>query len=180
MSPSARSLREGSIHKIDLKLVFNLFTMTKAELLLKTALCCMASDGTIAPEEIDILNRVIITKPTFESVNAPDMLKEFSMALTNTGMSFVDGFLLEVENSGLSKEDALELIDVAFNTIEADNEIEYAEVAFFKKIRSRLSVTDDEILARWPDKEDFLLPDIMDKTPFEIDFSGINFNTLIS
>ena len=154
--------------------------MTKAELLLKTALCCMASDGTIAPEEIEILNREIISKPIFESINASDMLREYTTALSNTGMKFVNVFLSELEDSKPSKEDSLEIIDVAFNTIEADNEIEYAEVAFFKKIRSRLSVTDDEILARWPDKEDYLLPDIMDKTPFEIDFSGINFNTLIS
>ena len=31
---------------------------------------------------------------------------------------------------------------------------------FFKKIRVRLSLTDEEILAKYPDKEDFLLPDI--------------------
>lgn len=140
----------------------------------------MASDGTIAPEEIDILNRVIITKPIFDSINASDILREYTTALSNTGMRFVNIFLSELEESRPSKDDSLEIIDVAFNTIEADNEIEYAEVAFFKKIRSRLPVTDGEILAHWPDKEDYLLPDIMDKAPFEIDFSGISFNTVIS
>lgn len=35
-----------------------------------------------------------------------------------------------------------------------------AAVKFFKKIRSRLSVSDEAILAEHPDKEDFLLPDI--------------------
>lgn len=154
--------------------------MAKAELLLKTALCCMASDGTIAPEEIKILNSVIITKPVFTSVNALEMLKKYIEALTTSGIDFVYEYLADVANSNLSKEDALELIDVAFSTISADNEIEYAEVAFFKKIRACLSISNNEILEQWPDKEDFLLPDIMDKMPLEIDFSGINFNELIS
>ena len=35
-----------------------------------------------------------------------------------------------------------------------------AAVKFFKKIRSRLTVSDEAILAEHLDKEDFLLPDI--------------------
>lgn len=35
-----------------------------------------------------------------------------------------------------------------------------AKDKFFKKIRSRLTVSDEAILAEHPDKEDFLLPDI--------------------
>ena len=52
------------------------------------------------------------------------------------------------------------MVDLAFKTIEADNRIEYSEVKFFKKIRVRLSLTDGEILAKYPEKEDFLLPDL--------------------
>lgn len=33
-------------------------------------------------------------------------------------------------------------------------------VKFFKKIRSRLSISDEAILAEHPDKEEYLLPDI--------------------
>jgi len=60
--------------------------------------------------------------------------------------------------------------------IEADNQILYSEVIFFKKIRSRLTVADDVILAALPDCEDYLLPDILleDK-----DFEDVgNFNTI--
>ena len=154
--------------------------MSKAELLLKTALCCMASDGTIAPEEIETLNSVINTKPVFMSINALEMLKKYIAALTTSGIYFVYEYLADVANANFSKEDALELIDVAISTISADNEIEYAEIAFFKKIRACLSISDKEILEQWPDKEDFLLPDIIDKFPIEIDFSSINFNEIIS
>lgn len=60
----------------------------------------------------------------------------------------------------LNETDQLLLVSLAIKAIEADNRIEYAEVKFFKKIRSRLSVSDEAILAEHPDKEDFLLPDI--------------------
>ena len=74
--------------------------MTKEVLYLKTIFCCIACDGDVATEEVDI------------------------------------------------------------KAIEADNRIEYAEVKFFKKIRSRLTISDEAILAEHPNKEDFLLPDI--------------------
>lgn len=60
----------------------------------------------------------------------------------------------------LNETEQLLLVSLAIKAIEADNRIEYAEVKFFKKIRSRLSVSDEAILAEHPDKEDFLLPDI--------------------
>ena len=51
-------------------------------------------------------------------------------------------------------------MDFALKTICADNRIEYSQVKFFKKLRSRLSLTDEEILDNHPDVEDFLLTDI--------------------
>lgn len=52
------------------------------------------------------------------------------------------------------------IIDLAIQTIYADSKIEYSEVKFFKKIRNRLSLNDEQILTKYPDIEDFLLPDI--------------------
>lgn len=60
----------------------------------------------------------------------------------------------------LNETEQLLLVSLAIKAIEADNRIEYTEVKFFKKIRSRLTVSDEAILAEHPDKEDFLLPDI--------------------
>ena len=47
--------------------------------------------------------------------------------------------------------------------IEADNKIEYSEISFFKKIRLNLFISDEAILAEMPNKEDYLLPDIIQK-----------------
>ena len=75
-------------------------------------------------------------------------------------VSFLNQFLSDVSGEELTKEEEMCLVDLAFKTIEADTRIEYSEVKFFKKIRVRLSLTDEEILAKYPDKEDYLLPDI--------------------
>lgn len=90
---------------------------------------------------------------------------------------------LVLEFLGLKPEAAysetqLEIVDFALQTIFADNRIEYSEVKFFKKIRSRLSITDEEILASHPDVEDFLLPDInVAEDPIweNVVFDNINF-----
>lgn len=65
-----------------------------------------------------------------------------------------------MSNSDLTVEEELKLVGLAIQMIEADNNIEYSEVKFFKKIRSRLSVSDEQILEHYPGKENFLLPDI--------------------
>ena len=65
-----------------------------------------------------------------------------------------------MEESELSVEEQKEIIKIAIEMIEADGLILYSEVKFFKRLRSCLSITDKEILAVLPDKEDYLLPDI--------------------
>ena len=60
----------------------------------------------------------------------------------------------------LTEEEQLLLIALSIKMIEADSRIEYSEVKFFKKIRARLSVSDEQILEQHPNKEDFLLPDV--------------------
>lgn len=48
-----------------------------------------------------------------------------------------------------------------------DNQIEYSEISFCKKIRKNLSISDEAILKELPDKEDYLLPDIEEDYDFD-------------
>lgn len=73
---------------------------------------------------------------------------------------FLQSYLKELNSVELSETEQLLLLSLAIKAIEADNRIEYTEVKFFKKIRSRLTISDESILAEYPDIEDFLLPDI--------------------
>ena len=52
------------------------------------------------------------------------------------------------------------MVDFAFNTIKADDQIEYSEIKLFKVIRKSLKVTDQKILERFPEIEEYLEEDI--------------------
>ena len=134
--------------------------MKNKELFLKTIFACMACDGDIATEEIQLLRELITQTDLFNDIDVEVTLKRYVDSINQNGVIFLSQYLNEVADDELSKEEQLCLVDLAFKTIEADNRIEYSDVKFFKKIRVRLSLTDDEILAKYPDKEDFILPDL--------------------
>lgn len=68
----------------------------------------------------------------------------------------------------------MQLIKIAIDAIEADNQIEYSEISFFKRIRKQLSISDETILEQMPDKENYLLPDIETDDAFDWNFAFDN------
>ena len=53
------------------------------------------------------------------------------------------------------------MVEVAIDTIKADNKVEYSEIKFFKVIRSKLKIDNESILEKHPDFEDYLEQDII-------------------
>ena len=138
--------------------------MTTSELLLKTAFCCMACDGEIAPEEIQLVKKITEHSELFSNLNVEKELNAFIVQINEQGKAFLANYIQEVANATLTTQEELQLIKLAIQTIEADENIEYSEISFFKRIRAKLKISDDEILAVLPDKEDYLLPDIIEKS----------------
>ncbi|MCD8236793.1 MAG: TerB family tellurite resistance protein [Prevotellaceae bacterium] len=134
--------------------------MTKQELYLKTMFCCMACDGDIAQEEIEMVKKAAMETSIFEGLNTESVLNAYVTAINKNGLQFLRRYLNELSEETLTTEEELQIIGLAIRMIEADHRIEYSEVKFFKKIRSRLSVSNEQILMQHPDKEEFLLPDI--------------------
>ena len=134
--------------------------MTKEELYLKTVFCCIACDGDIATEEVDMVRELCAKDNIFRSLDSESYLNSWISEINEQGGMFLQSYLKELCSVTLNEAEQLLLVSLAIKAIEADNRIEYAEVKFFKKIRSRLTVSDEAILAEHPDKEDFLLPDI--------------------
>lgn len=134
--------------------------MNNQDILLKTIFACMACDGNIAPEEIQVLRELVAHTDLFKELDVEAILKKYVESINNDGVSFLKKYLSGIAEDALSKEEQMCLVDLAFKTIDADKRIEYSEVKFFKKIRVRLTLSDEEILAKFPDKEDFLLPDV--------------------
>lgn len=134
--------------------------MNTNELYLKTIFCCMACDGDIAKEEVLLVNDITSKQESFRNINIEAIINDYVAAINEKGVLFLKQYLKELEAQKLSIEEQMIIIDLAIQTIYADNKIEYSEVKFFKKIRNRLSLNDEQILTKYPDIEDFLLPDI--------------------
>ena len=134
--------------------------MTKQELYLKTIFCCMACDGDIADKEVVMIKDLSSKTSLLDGFGIETLLNTYISDINSKGVSFLKKYLSELSDAELTKEEELLIVDLAIKTIEADDIIEYSEVKFFKKIRLRLSLSDEEILNQHPDKEDFLLPDI--------------------
>lgn len=134
--------------------------MERAELYLKTIFCCMACDGEIAKEEVEMIESLSSKYDMFSNVGIESYLNKWIAFINENGVSFLKGYLNELSEADLSLSEQIRVIGFAIMTIEADKCIEYSEIKFFKKIRNRLSVSDEEILEQYPNKEDYLLPDI--------------------
>lgn len=130
------------------------------ELYLKTVFSCMACDGNIAPEEIELVKQLTTDMHLFGRLDVENIVNDYISAINRNGSGFLKSFLNDLAAANLSENAQMNIVDLSFKTIMADNVIEYAEVKFFKKIRMRLSISDETILEKYPDKEDFLLPDI--------------------
>lgn len=133
--------------------------MTK-ELFLKTVFSCMACDGDIAKEEVTLVKQLVENSDVFEGIDVENLLNVYINQINENSKVFLNEFLNELKEANLTKDQELVLVDLAFKIIESDNVIEYSEIKFFKKIRAKLSITDAEILELYPDKEEFLQPDI--------------------
>ena len=152
--------------------------MNTQELYLKTIFCCMACDGDIANEEVALVHHITSKQDVFDGMDVNAVINGYVASINANGALFLKQYLKELSSQELSNEEQKKKVDFALQTIFADNRIEYSEVKFFKKIRSRLSITDEEILANHPDVEDFLLPDInVAEDPIweNVVFDNINF-----
>ena len=142
---------------------------TKNELYLKTAFACMACDGDIATEEIALVKKMVEQSDLFSFIDVENRLNDYVEQINKQGRGFLSAYLSDISNAELMEKEEMEIVRIAIQTIEADNKIEYSEISFFKKIRQRLNISDETILAVFPDKEDYLLPDI--KMPEEINWN---------
>lgn len=153
----------------------------KKELFLKTAFSCMACDGEIANEEINLVKSLAEKTTLFEGIDVENVLNSFIQEINKKGKLFLVDYLADIKAAEFAKEEKLALLDLAFKTINSDNIIEYSEVKFFKKIRTRLDITDDEILEIYPEMEDFIQPDIQvfeEPEWHDVAFSNISFSAV--
>lgn len=131
------------------------------KLLLKTAFSCMACDGDIDKREVKLIKQLQKERKTFGEIDINPELDTLLLAINKDGQQFLKDYFSELKSSNLSESDELNLIEVAIDTIKADEKVEYSEIKFFKVIRSKLKIANEPILEKHPDFEDYLEQDII-------------------
>ena len=131
----------------------------------------MACDGEIADEEVALLNKLALTEQVFGDLDIQMSINNYIESINKLGKVFLEEYLEDVRNACLDDSSSLKLVKITIDTIEADNQVEYSEVSFFKRIRKQLSIKDEVILEAIPDKEDYLLPDVETEDIFDWSFS---------
>ena len=142
-------------------------TISFDKLLLKSAFCCMASDGHIDNREIALIKTMCENSPLFKDFNFQEEINNLVTKLNTRGKEFISYYFDLLKQSTLTEQEELTLIDFAINTIKADDQIEYSEIKFFKVIRHNLKISDEKILAVYPDIEQFLEMDIITESYLE-------------
>jgi uncharacterized tellurite resistance protein B-like protein len=135
-------------------------TISFDKLLLKSAFCCMASDGHIDNREIALIKSMCENSPLFKDLNFKEEINSLVNKINSKGKEFISYYFDLLDKSTLTEKEELTLIDFAIQTIKADEQIEYSEIKFFKNIRHRLKISDKNILAVYPEIEQFLEEDI--------------------
>ena len=130
------------------------------KLLLKTAFSCMACDGDIDKREVKLIKQLQKERKTFGAIDVNIELDTLLLAINKDGHQFMKDYFDELSNSELTERNELNLIEVAIDTIKADDKVEYSEIKFFKVIRSKLKIDNELILEKHPDFEDYLEQDI--------------------
>jgi uncharacterized tellurite resistance protein B-like protein len=120
----------------------------------------MASDGHIDTREIALLKNMCKNSPLFDEFNFEEEINSLVNKINSRGKEFITYYFDLLKESTLTESEELILIDFAIQTILADEQIVYSEIKFFKNIRHRLKISDENILAVYPDIEQFLEEDI--------------------
>lgn len=135
--------------------------ITFDKLLLKTAFCCMASDGNIDKREVATLQSLCQNLDLFKNFDFQVEINKLVKEINTNGKQFIRRYLDLLSNANLSEDEEITLIDFAIKTIYADEQVEYSEIKFFKNIRHRLNISDENILSVYPNIEQFLEEDLL-------------------
>lgn len=134
------------------------------QILLKTAFCCMASDGDIDKLEVTTIENLCKDSELFNDFNFHEEVNKLVGEINTNSKQFIQDYFDNLSKSELSKKEEITLLSFALKTIYADEQVEYSEVKFFKNIRHRLNVSDERIIenfkTEYPEIEDFLEEDI--------------------
>lgn len=124
----------------------------------------MACDGDIDKRELKLIKQLHKDSRTFGEIDINTELDALLLEINHDGHKFLKDYFNDLTTSELTEANELKLIEVAVDTIKADDNVEYSEIKFFKVIRSKLKINNEPILEKHPDFEDYLEQDIISES----------------
>ena len=134
------------------------------KILIRSAFCCMATDGEIDKKEIRSLKKLCEQSSLMNDFNFLEEINLLVEEINSKGKQFIISHMNLLSSCNLSEQEELEILNFCYHTIMADDEIHYSEIKFFKNIRHRLKLSDDKILSKYPHLEEFIAKDIVTET----------------
>lgn len=133
-------------------------------ILLRTAFVCMTSDGHIDEREVDVIRQMSVSHPELALMNVEEEVNQLLGAINQDWKSFISDFFDDLAKHSFSDAEILAILDMAIKTIYADEQVEYSEIKLFKNIRHRLKISDEIVVAAFPQVEQFLEDDIVSES----------------
>lgn len=134
----------------------NMETQDFEKLLIKSAFSCMVCNGEIDKNEMDLIKSLFRSSSFQATISIDELLNQFITEINRQGNDFLRLFIKELRIADLTEEEELKLIDFCLKTIYSDFDVDYKEIKFFKIIRSKLNVSNETILEKFPTKDIFL------------------------
>lgn len=126
-------------------------------LLLKSAITVMACDGSIDDSEIAEIKNMADNEIYFMGFDIEKPFAEILQDIKKNGKQAINEYLNELSRYDLNPKQELLLIEVLIRTIESDNKIEESEVKFLQMVKSKLDVSEETIIAQFPQQMKYLI-----------------------
>ncbi len=128
---------------------------------LQTAFSFMTCDGNIDPMEVSLIKRMANEMGMFGNVDIDTELDYLVQVINEIGSEYLKDYFKVIKNANLKPAQEIELVDIAFKTLNADQRLDYNEIRFFRIFRTLLHVSDEELERSLPSLPDeFLETDI--------------------
>ena len=131
------------------------------EFLVLTSFCMMACDGHIDQSEIEYVNKLKKEISELKEFQIDDFLIVLLEQLNKKKDLFLRQYLRLAKKMEFSQVQVIQILKIAISTMEADNNIEYNEIRFFKELRSKFQLSSEEILKNIPHIEEYLKEDVI-------------------
>ena len=132
---------------------------TKAfqDLLLRSAVSVIACDGNIDDVEIIEIKNMAENEIYFMGYDYEQPLNDSVDYIKANGKNAINEYLNDLAAADLNSRQALLLIEVLIRAIEADNKIEDNEIKFLQLVKSKLNITEETIITKFPKQMNYLI-----------------------